>query len=497
MLSIFKELMALIIVMEKTKSLSLNSIFYLIYNVLNVIFPFITGIYVAHILLSFDIGRIEAAKNVASYFVILSFLGIPTYGLREVAKARKEQGNLNKLYSELMVINSISTTIFSLIYFGLIFIVPEYRGDITIYLLAGISIVLNFLNNSWLFEGLEKFGFVSLRNLIFKVLSFAALVIFVRNENDFLIYLIITVVGTAGNYLFNIISTPRFVKFSLKGLELRRHLKPILFLSLVNLAIEIYSLVDITMLTFMCTKEVVAYYSYGMKIFRVLLQIVNTFTMVLVPRIALYHKEGRTEEFNAVVSKTFLVIALVAVPIVIGIWFTADYLVPAIYGDEYIRSSMVIKILCFILTISPFGYLLGSRMLLISGQENKMIIPVGAGALTNLTANFILIPQLSEVGAAIASVTGEVVVMSIYLILGRKQYRLVDIFGTLWKEAVAILVMTGFLIGISFIPTKQLVITIIQICGAIIIYGALLLILRERVSLDFTKKVLGRFKKHG
>ena len=91
--------------MEKTKSLSLNSIFYLIYNVLNVIFPFITGIYVAHILLSFDIGRIEAAKNVASYFVILSFLGIPTYGLREVAKARKEQGNLNKLYSELMVIN--------------------------------------------------------------------------------------------------------------------------------------------------------------------------------------------------------------------------------------------------------------------------------------------------------------------------------------------------------------------------------------------------------
>ena len=178
--------------MSKTKSLSVNSIFYLIYNVLNVIFPFVTGIYVAHILLSYDIGRIEAAKNLASYFVILSFLGIPTYGLREVAKARKEQGNLNKLYSELMVINSISTTVFSLIYFGIIFIVPEYRGDITIYLLSGISIVLNFLNNSWLFEGLEKFGFVSIRNLIFKVLSFAALVIFVRDKDDFIIYLIIT-----------------------------------------------------------------------------------------------------------------------------------------------------------------------------------------------------------------------------------------------------------------------------------------------------------------
>ena len=483
--------------MSKTKSLSVNSIFYLIYNVLNVIFPFVTGIYVAHILLSYDIGRIEAAKNLASYFVILSFLGIPTYGLREVAKARKEQGNLNKLYSELMVINSISTTVFSLIYFGLIFIVPEYRGDITIYLLSGISIVLNFLNNSWLFEGLEKFGFVSIRNLIFKVLSFAALVIFVRDKDDFIIYLIITIVGTAGNYLFNIISTPRFAKFSLKGLELKRHLKPILFLSLVNLAIEIYSLVDITMLTFMCTKEVVAYYSYGMKIFRVMLQVVNTFTMVLVPRIALYHKEGLVDEFNAVVSKTFLVIVIISLPMVMGVWFTADYLIPAIYGDEYIRSSMVIKILCFILAISPFGYLLGSRMLLISGNENKMIIPVGAGAITNLIANFILIPQLSEVGAAIASVLGEVVVMTIYIFMGRKHYKLVDIFDTIWKVLVALVVMAGFLVGISFLPTTKLIITIIQVVGAMIIYAIILLILRERVSSDFTKKITRRLFKHG
>ena len=329
------------------------------------------------------------------------------------------------------------------------------------------------------------------------MLSFAALVIFVRDKDDFIIYLIITIVGTAGNYLFNIISTPRFAKFSLKGLELKRHLKPILFLSLVNLAIEIYSLVDITMLTFMCTKEVVAYYSYGMKIFRVMLQVVNTFTMVLVPRIALYHKEGLVDEFNAVVSKTFLVIVIISLPMVMGVWFTADYLIPAIYGDEYIRSSMVIKILCFILAISPFGYLLGSRMLLISGNENKMIIPVGAGAITNLIANFILIPQLSEVGAAIASVLGEVVVMTIYIFMGRKHYKLVDIFDTIWKVLVALVVMAGFLVGISFLPTTKLIITIIQVVGAMIIYAIILLILRERVSSDFTKKITRRLFKHG
>ena len=109
------------------KSLTKNSIFYLIYNVLNVVFPFITGIYVARILFPADIGQIETARNLAQYFVIFSFLGIPTYGLREISKARNNQQELNKLYSELMVINTISTCFFLILYNLIIFIVPAYR----------------------------------------------------------------------------------------------------------------------------------------------------------------------------------------------------------------------------------------------------------------------------------------------------------------------------------------------------------------------------------
>lgn len=46
-----------------------------------------------------------------------------------------------------------------------------------------------------------------------------------------------------------------------------------------------------------------------------------------------------------------------------------------------------------------------------------MLIPVFAGAITNLIGNFILIPIYAEIGASIASVIGELVVMSIYVIL--------------------------------------------------------------------------------
>lgn len=481
------------------KSLTKNSIFYLIYNVLNVIFPLVTGIYVAHVLLPNSIGQVETARNIAQYFVILSFLGIPTYGLREISKARNDKKELSKVYSELVTINSISTTVFLFIYLVVIFSVPSYRDNLSLFLITGGSIALNFLNNSWLYEGLEEFKYISIRNLIFKIVSFILLVLLVRDENDYIWYAAITVVGTAGNYILNVISAHKFVRLSFKGMELRRHLKPVFFLVVVNLAIEIYSLVDMTMLGIFCEDENVAFYSYGQKIYKILLQIINTFTMVLVPRIALLYKENRFEEFNQLLTKTLKVIILLTIPMIIGIWFVSDYLICAVYGDIYINASYVLKVLSFILLISPIGYLLGSRIMLVSGHESKMVIPVGIGAIINIIANMILINILQETGAAIASVISEICVMVIYVQLGRKYFKLhfESILKTLWKEAVAIILMSLILIGCKYIPVSVMVQTILQIVLAVFIYFIVLFLLKEDVVHGYVSKLMRRVFKNG
>ena len=483
--------------MVKEKSLSLNSVFYLLYNALNVIFPFITGIYVAHILLPDAIGQVEAARNLAQYFVILSFLGIPTYGLREIAKARTDKDELNQLYSELIVINGISTLFFSLLYFILIASVPVYREEFFLYAITGIAIVLNLLNNSWLYEGLEEFKFTSVRNFIFKIVSFALLLLLVREKEDFFWYAAITVIGTAGNYLLNVIHSRKFVKFTFKGLNLKRHMKSIFFLVVVNLAIEIYTLVDVTMLGILSEDKNVAFYSYGQKIYRILLQVLNTFTMVLVPRISFYYKEQKFDEFNRLLTKTLKVILLLAVPVVVGIWFVSDYVICAIYGEAYISSAYVLKILSFILVISPVGYLLGSRIMLVTGHEKQMVIPVGVGAAVNIVCNAILIPLMQERGAAIASVVSELCVMAVYLLLGRKYRRLNyrSLSSSLWKEGAALLAMTAVLMGATFLPLGGLFVTAIQIVGAVGVYFLTLILTKEEIVASYFNQIISRFRR--
>lgn len=480
------------------KSLSKGGVYYLIYNVLNMAFPFLTGMYVARILLSENIGIVGAAQNVSRYFVILAFLGIPTYGLREISKVRDNQQERSKLFSELYVINLISTIVFLIAYLILIFAVPEYRRQLPLYLIVGIAIALNAFNISWLFEGMEQFQFISIRNIIFKGVSFLFLVLFVKSDDDVLMYALVTVVGTAGNYIVNMFYAPRYVKFTLKDLDLRRHMKSILYLVVVNLAIELYSLVDITMMNFMCPdKTCIAYYKYAIAIKVMLLQIVNTFTMVLVPRISYYYKEGKLDDFNKLLSKALKMIMICAIPMIVGIYFTADTLIVKIYGEQYIVSATLLKVLSLLLFISPVGYLLGSRVLLASNHENRMVISVGCGAIVNIIGNTLLIPRYAEYGAAIASVFSEIVVMAVYVTMGKKYFKLNGILPSAIKILTAAALMGAYLFGCSFLKLNEWLVLAIQILGAMFIYFVALIVMKESVVREYADGFIRKIKKSG
>lgn len=481
---------------KQQKSLKKNSIYYLFYNVINLAFPLITGIYVARVLLPNDIGRVASAQNLAQYFVILSFLGIPTYGLRELSKIRDDKKQFNKVFSELYTINFISTIVFFVLYLLLILAVPMYRQNLLIYLISGISIALNLCHISWMYEALEEYKFISVRNIIFKVVYFVLLLCFVKDSSDFIIYALLTIVGTAGNSILNMIYLPRFAKFDFKNMQLKRHMKSIGALVVVNLAIEIYTLVDITMLNIFSPDEKVAFYKYGSTIQKMLLTVVNTFTMVLIPRISYYYSQKKYNEYNELISKVFSIIVILAMPMILGILFVAHPIIVLLYGETYIASAGIVQILSVLLLISPIGYLLGSRVLLVTGNENKMILAVGSGAVVNFFCNLLLIPMYNEYGAAIASVIGEIVVMASYVMMGRKHYKLNNLKKMIYKVLISCVLMVTYLVVCVVCLKLQLIIAlIIEIVGAVIIYFGALVIMKEEIVGDYFNKIILKFIK--
>lgn len=476
------------------ESISKNNVVYLLYNVLNMLFPFITGVYIANVLSPSSIGQISYAQNIVQYFVILSFLGIPTYGLREIANNRHDKNKLSKVHSELLIINFISTACFLGAYLILIFSIPDFYANVTLHLILGSHIFLNIFNNSWLYEGLEKFTYITILNLIFKVFSFTMLVLFVQSESDNLKYAFISVLGTAGNYITNIIYSKKYVNFTFKNLNFKKHLKPILYLVLVNLAIEIYSLVDTTMIGIFCADENVAFYTYGNRIYKVFLQLLNTFTIVVVPRLSSHYQKAEMDSFNSLISQTLRLILVLALPVIIGIQFVSEFFITQLYGQAYLSSAFVLRILSPILIIAPIGYLLGSRILLIAGKEKFMFLCVGIGAIVNIIGNIFLINLFDEHGASIASVISELVIAVVYFNLGKKYFKIDKrLKFDFLKIIIACCLLTIYLLLINMLALSGWLNFIIQVLGSVIIYFISLCLFK----VEPTQKILNKLIRRG
>ncbi|MDR2362259.1 MAG: oligosaccharide flippase family protein, partial [Prevotellaceae bacterium] len=242
--------------MSFKKNVAYNTIL----TVSNVAFPIVTTPYVSRILGVENIGIVNFAVTYASYFALFVALGIPMYGMREIAKQNNSPDGRNQVFSELFVINVVSAIIFSTVYLVTIFSVPALSHDREFLLITGISVLFVPFNVDWFFSGREKFKLVTLRTLAAKIIAVGGLFIFVRTREDIIPYLILTVVANLSSQIWNfgyMLKTE--VKFRLKHLQIKKHLNAVLVLFASNIAISVYTMLSTLILGFMSDYTQVGY----------------------------------------------------------------------------------------------------------------------------------------------------------------------------------------------------------------------------------------------
>lgn len=286
------------------KSLTKNSIYNIIYTIANILFPFATSIYVSRILLPAGVGKVASAQNIVSYFVTLAALGLPSYGVREFAKVREKKHERNKLFTELLLVNIMSTTLAVMGFIGLVVANEGFNGQWALYAACGLSIAFNYLNIDWMYQGLEEYGYITGRSLLIKGLSLLALFLFVKTREDYVIYALISSLATGGNYVFNVLHARKYVAFDFARIELKHHMKPVLLIAFIIFLSSIYNKIDVTMLNILATDESVGYYTYAQKTITMVLTMANAITATLLPRLSYYYDNDR-QGFYKLLDKGF------------------------------------------------------------------------------------------------------------------------------------------------------------------------------------------------
>ena len=103
------------------------------YNVMlaisQVLFPLITFPYLVRVLGPSEVGLLNFAESIARYFMLLAALGIPVYGIREIAKHQKDILKRSQVFTEIFLINAVSTLLLSIVYLLLIIYVPKLNEE--------------------------------------------------------------------------------------------------------------------------------------------------------------------------------------------------------------------------------------------------------------------------------------------------------------------------------------------------------------------------------
>lgn len=481
---------------NKIHSVKYNFIMNFILTSSQFIFPLITFPYVSRVLLAAGNGKISFAASVANYFMMVASLGVPTYGVRACAQVRDDKKKLSKTVQEIFTINFIMTVLVSITYFICIFTVPKFQAEQRLFLINGLSIVLNLFGMNWVYQALEQYDYITFRSLFFKIVSIVLMFLLVHEQGDYIKYAAITVLAGVGSNILNFIRLHRFIEFRWEeNYNLKRHLKPILILFAQSLAVSIYTNLDTVMLGFLKTDHDVGYYNAAVKIKSILLSLVTSLGNVLLPRMSYYAKQNLKKEFSETMLKALNFTVLLSVPLVIYFGIFSKEAIAFLAGDGYIGAVMAMQIITVAVIPNGLTGVLGVQVLTALEKEKYVLYSVIVGAVVDFILNLSFIPQYGAAGAALATMIAEFLVLLVQLFVTKNLLR--ELRGGFRIQYYLILsILCGVisymvkLAGIKTVFGELLVSATLFFC----IYGIGLFITNDPIVLEVLKTGMNKMK---
>ena len=468
--------------MIKNTSLKRNAILNAIKQCCATIFPFITFSYSSHILGSAQIGKFSFSQSIVSYFSLIAIMGVTDYAVREVSVIRDDKEKLTKFSSELFSINIITTIMsYILLIFTLVFWkkLNPYRDTI---LILSIQIMLTTVGADWINIAFEDFLFLTIRYVFVGILCVIAMFIVVRTPEDLIFYTVISVLSTSGGNLFNLFYIRRYVKLKFTlHLNVKRHIKPMLLLFCNSIALVVYLNSDMTILGIMETDDVVGVYSVSTKVYLMIKSLINAVIMTTIPRLTYMLTNGQKKAYKHLLLKIRDILLAVSLPVAVGIFFESENILYVLAGNEYVSGDIVLKIFSVTIFLAVFSCFFTYAVLIPNYMEKWFLISTIVAALLNVGLNFILIPYLSLIGAALTTFIAEltVFIFSLFFIKDNifEQINKKDILS----EIIGVLLIVVECIAINLMRFNAFVSLIISIGLTAVTYLIVLVVLKNTV----------------
>lgn len=486
----------------KEKSIYVNYIFNMMKTFSSLLFPVITFTYSARILGADGVGQVNFAKSIITYFAMFAMLGMNYYGTREAAKVRDDPAKLSRFVQEMLLINGCTTVLSYILLWVTLFTVPRFQNYKTLLLINSVAILLQGMGMEWLYQALEEYRYISLRSIAFQIIALAAMFLFVRSREDVIPYAIVQVTATYGSYVLNFFHARKYVHFRrIYGpYHIAKHMKPLLYLTAMLVSVELYTVLDSTMLGIFQGDASVGMYTAAVKINKLVNTVITAAGVVLIPRLSYYIGCNEMQKVRQLVIKAYNYMFLLSVPAAVGLFMLSDEIIRLFSGSEFAAAGVTMRLLTPIVLVIPFSITTNQQTFIPMGKEKLMLFATSLGAVSNLMCNWYLIPQYAENGAAAATVLAESVVAVVSGINASRYFNMKEVFAVYWQYWAAALPIPIVVMLIRRMHMHYIAMMTLCIVVSILLYFGVLTLFRNKYLFEMCgiiRKELGRIRRAG
>ncbi len=481
---------------ENKKSIKKNYILNLINQILVIIIPLILAPYISRVLQPEGVGKYSFVNSIITYFTLFASLGFGYYAQREIAKYQEDKEEQAKVFWEIFIARCFSVVLSLIVNLALI-IFGAYGNNAVLMLILSINIISILFDVSYFFQGNEEFGKIVLRNIIAKLSMTILIFVLVKSYDDLWLYVLL---HSLMIFISNISLWPSLLKkvpkVSFSKLKPFRHMKQVIILFLPTIATSIYTVLDKTLIGIITGSDAQnGFYEQAEKIVKCALTLITCLDLVMIPRNSNEFQKGNIEKLKDNIYKAFHFVWLLGIPIMLGIIVVADMFVPWYLGTSFNDAILLLEVLSPLILIIGCSSILGTHYLIPTKRDKSFTIAIISGAICNLVLNIPLIYLYGAIGAAISTVFAELLIVIIMLIMARKDLECKKIFKTSLKPIISGIVMFGVLLLIKQYLSVSIISTLILIILGVLVYGLMLLLLKENMIYEILNGLKQKIKK--
>tara|TARA_Y100000768_G_scaffold521_1_gene410 strand:+ start:48542 stop:49804 length:1263 start_codon:yes stop_codon:yes gene_type:complete len=326
--------------------------------------------FIARAIGAIKLGEIGLSQTFGLLIVLFMEFGSSLMATREIARIKDDQIRLKRFVEKLTIFKIFLLPIACIASALSIIFVPIFSNNPHYVVIVVLGAISQGISPTWYFQGIQKMKIIALSKLFFRLISFIAIIFFVKSSNDAWIVLAsfsLTSILICLYLYFKIIKKLGPLNFTNPAQSKFIFTKSIPSL-LITIIPIIYQNISVIILSIFVNPIQLGLYYGANRIYRGFNTLYSPISQAFFPIISSINNKNKTEA-RLLIRKYLLFIIIIGLFFFVTIYFLAEEIILIFLGNKFSASNNILRLFSIVLPLTAVTNALGRQWLMVINKD--------------------------------------------------------------------------------------------------------------------------------